>query len=227
MQNIDIIKKSKIEKTFRVAKICDEYDIDIDDEIKENFNFNFDLPDKWKIGLIVGASGTGKTTIAKELFQDTMIFQSHFAEKSVIDDIRKDILFTDIAKMFYTVGFGSVRSWLKPYSVLSNGEKMRVELAKGLLENDVVCFDEFTSVIDRNVAQTACIAINKAIHKQEKKQAIFVSCHYDVIENLQPCWVFDTNKMQMVFQSAHVKKDNFMSKDVGETSGASLASITI
>ena len=39
----------------------------------------------------------------------------------------------DIEKMFYSVGFGSVPSWLKPYNVLSNGEKMRVDLARALL----------------------------------------------------------------------------------------------
>ena len=56
----------------------------------------------------------------------------------------KNVSVEDIEKMFYSVGFGSVPSWLKPYNVLSNGEKMRVDLARALLEKDKVCFDEFT-----------------------------------------------------------------------------------
>ena len=109
---------------------------------------------------------------------------------------------------------------------LSNGEKMRVDLARALLEKDEVCFDEFTSVIDRNVAKTACIAINKAI-KNTNKKFIGVSCHYDIIEWLQPDWVFDTNKMQMVFQLAHDHKKNLKLENVEKTSGQSLGDIII
>ena len=42
---------------------------------------------------------------------------------------------------------------------------MRVELANRLLRNEMSVFDEFTSVVDRQIAQTACIAINKALKK--------------------------------------------------------------
>ena len=42
---------------------------------------------------------------------------------TVVDDMSKNVSIDDITKMFYSVGFGSVPSWLKPYSVLSNGEK--------------------------------------------------------------------------------------------------------
>ena len=98
-----------------------------------------------------------------------MIDGFEYTAKSVVDDMPKSAKIDDITKMFYAVGFGSVPSWLKPYSVLSNGEKMRVDLARAMLERDFVVFDEFTSVVDRNVAKTACIAINKAIKKTGKK----------------------------------------------------------
>jgi ABC-type ATPase with predicted acetyltransferase domain len=133
---------------------------------------------------------------------------------------------SEIEKMFYAVGFGSVPSWLKPYSVLSNGEKMRVDLARALLEKDKICFDEFTSVVDRNVAQTACIAINKAI-KSTNKQFVAVSCHYDIIEWLQPDWVFDTNVMTTNFYRAHVQKKSLQSKNVGVMNGKNLGVIII
>lgn len=224
MQNFNIIKKSDIDKTFRVAKIMADYDVKIEHST-EKFNGQIDLPENWNIGLIVGASGTGKTTIAKELFGDCFIKGFEYKHKSVIDDMPK-VPVEDIEKMFYSVGFGSVPSWLKPYNVLSNGEKMRVDLARALLEKEKVCFDEFTSVVDRNVAQTACIAINKAVKKQNK-QFIAVSCHYDIIEWLQPDWVFDTNKMKMVFITAHDLKKFLQSEVVGEASGQSLGDIII
>lgn len=225
MQNFNIIKKSDIDKTFRVAKIMADFDVKFE-HINEHFQGNIDLPDKWNIGLIVGSSGTGKTTIAKEIFSDCLITNFEYTHKSVIDDMPKNVFVEDIEKMFYSVGFGSVPSWLKPYNVLSNGEKMRVDLARALLEKDKVCFDEFTSVVDRNVAQTACIAINKAI-KRTNKQFIAISCHYDIIDWLQPDWIFDTNKMQMVFTTVHDQKKNLQSVVVDETNGLNLGNIII
>ena len=131
-----------------------------------------------------------------------------------------------ITKMFYAVGFGSVPSWLKPYSVLSNGEKMRVDLARALLERDFIVFDEFTSVVDRNVAQTACIAINKTIKKTNKK-FVAISCHYDILDWLEPDWVFDTNTMTDFFGKAHDRKSNSQSGAVDEESGQNLGVIII
>ena len=155
-----------------------------------------------------------------------MINGFEYKAKSVVDDMPKSAKMDDITKMFYAVGFGSVPSWLKPYSVLSNGEKMRVDLARALLEKDFVCFDEFTSVVDRQVAQTACIAINKAIKKTDKK-FVAVSCHYDILDWLQPDWVFDTNKMQCFFGNAHDRKNNMKSENAIAVSGQNLGVIII
>lgn len=225
MYNIDIIKENKPEKTFRVAKIMNDFDVKLEHS-NEHFIGTIELPKKWNIGLIVGNSGTGKTTIAKEIFKDEYIKDFKYTQKSVVDDMPNNKTMEEIEKMFYAVGFGSVPSWLKPYNVLSNGEKMRVDLARALLEKENICFDEYTSVVDRNVAQTMCIATNKAIKKLNKK-FIAVSCHYDIIEWLQPDWIFDTNTMQMVPHQAHEDLKNMKLKNVIEASGQSLGNIII
>lgn len=225
MQNFNILKENKVDKTFRVAKIMNDFDVKVEHS-NENFIGTIDLPKIWNIGLIVGNSGTGKSTIAKEIFKNEYINNFEYKHKSVIDDMPQSKTMEEIEKMFYTVGFGSVPSWLKPYKVLSNGEKMRVDLARALLENDKICFDEFTSVVDRNVAQTMCIATNKTI-KKLNKQFIAVSCHYDIIEWLQPDWIFDTNVMKMVPYQAHKEKKNLTLKNVNEVSGQNLGNIII
>lgn len=225
MSNFNIIRKNDIEKTFRVAKVMSDFDVKIEHS-NEQFQGNIDLPKEWNIGLIVGGSGTGKSTIANELFKDNIIKEFDYNNKSVLDNMPENIETKDIEKMFYSVGFGSIPSWLKPYNVLSNGEKMRVDLARALLEKDFIVFDEFTSVVDRQVAQTACIAINKAI-KGTNKKFIAVSCHKDIIEWLQPDWIFDTDNMQQVFQLAHDQKSNLQLGNVGEMNGENLASIII
>ena len=224
MPHFDIVKQNTPEQTFRVSKI--EADFDVKPEHScERFTGDINYPDEWNIGVIVGGSGTGKSTIAKELFSDAYIEHFDYTAQSVIDDMPKCSV-NEISKMFYAVGFGSVPSWLKPYSVLSNGEKMRVDLARALLEKDFVCFDEFTSVVDRQVAQTACIAVNKAVKRLEKK-FIAVSCHYDILDWLQPDWVFDTNTMKSFFGIAHSRTKNSSSDDAAEKSGQNLDVIII
>lgn len=225
MPNFNIVRKSEIDKTFRVAKVMSDFDLKIEHS-NEKFVGELNFPDEWQIGVIVGASGTGKTTIAKELFSEEIITEFEYNHKSVIDDMPKNVSVDDIEKMFYAVGFGSVPSWIKPYNVLSNGEKMRVDLARALLEKDFVVFDEFTSVVDRNVAQTASLAINKAI-KRTNKKFIAISCHYDILEWLHPDWVFDTNEMKCFFGISHVQKKNTQLKDASVANGTNLKSIII
>lgn len=225
MPSFNILKKSNVDETFRVKKIMADFDVK-KEHSNEHFIGNIEFPENWQIGVIVGGSGTGKTTIAKELFKNELITNFEYKAKSVIDDMPKDKSMEEIEKMFYAVGFGSVPSWLKPYNVLSNGEKMRVDLARALLEKDFIVFDEFTSVVDRQVAQTCCIAINKAIKKTNKK-FIAISCHYDILEYLQPDWIFDTNEMKQVFQLPQEHQKNLLSKSVLEMNGASLGNIII
>ena len=103
---------------------------------------------------------------------------------------------------------------------------MRVDVARALLQNDKVVYDEFTSVVDRTVAKNLCIALNKYL-KQSDKQFIAVSCHKDIIEYLQPDWIFDTDNMQQVFQLAHDQKKDLKLGNVGEKNGKSLGDIII
>lgn len=103
---------------------------------------------------------------------------------------------------------------------------MRVDLARALLEEDFVVFDEFTSVVDRKVAQTACLAIHKAV-KVKNKKIVAISCHYDVLEWLQPDWIFDTNTMSNFFQSAHDRPNNLKSEHANAASGQNLGVIII
>ena len=225
MPNFNIIKINNVNKTFRVAKVMNDFDVKLEHS-NEHFEGNIELPENWNIGLICGGSGTGKTTIINELFKKNIITNFEWTNDSVLDNMPKDKTMEEIEKMFYSVGFGSVPSWLKPYKILSNGEKMRVDLARALLEKDFIVFDEFTSVVDRQVAQTCCIAINKAIKKTNKK-FIAISCHYDILEYLQPDWVFDTNEMKQSFPLPHEHLKNMLSEDAQEMSGANLGSIII
>lgn len=170
------------------------FDVEVD-VIKKEFDINIPIENiNWNIGLIVGASGSGKTTIAKRLFNDFDFFNGYeWKEQSIIDDFNSALTPKQITEVLSSVGFSSPPDWLKPFSVLSNGQKMRAELARVILEaKKPIIYDEFTSVVDRQVAKIGSAAIQKFIRKNNK-QFIAVSCHYDIEEWLEPDWVFDVN----------------------------------
>lgn len=197
MPSAKFIVESKTSNSFKANKVKSMFDCDIE-VVKKEFDVNIPIEkENWNIGLIVGASGTGKTTIAKKVFEEFDLFQGFdWDSESVIDDFGDDYSAKEITEVLSKVGFASPPDWLKPFKVLSNGQKMRAELARLILtSNKPVIYDEFTSVVDRQVAKIGSAAIQKFIRKQGK-QFIAVSCHYDIEEWLEPDWVYDCNKME-------------------------------
>lgn len=234
MPSFDIVKEVKPQNTFRVSNIVSNFDLDVE-HINEHFSGNIDIEGaEWNVGLIVGGSGTGKSTIASECFPDayaTSVYEYNAA--AVIDDMPKGKTIKEIQLAFTSVGFASPPSWLKPYEVLSNGEKMRVDLARNILDDkDVIIFDEFTSVVNREVAKTSSYAISKAVRKQGKK-FIAVSCHRDVIEWLEPDWIYDTDEKRFFIARESTTARESKLKYTGLTTqlknryGKSFGSITI
>ena len=205
MPTFDIIKTHNPKSTFRIESVKGTYDLN-SNKIEERFTGNINLENDWQIGLIKGHSGTGKTTIAKQLFSDILISHFEYNSESILDDMPKNKSVEEICKTFNSVGFSSPPNWLKPYAVLSNGEKMRVDLANAILQdNDIFAFDEFTSVVDREVAKIGSFAMQKAIRKTNKK-FIAITCHSDVEDWLLPDWTFDTNTMTF-YENREQKKN--------------------
>jgi ABC-type ATPase involved in cell division/GNAT superfamily N-acetyltransferase len=162
---------------------------------RSEFECRVDLPleeREWNIGLIMGPSGSGKTTILKTLWPSEIRKEYEWAENaSVLDCFSPGMSIKDITVLLHDVGFSSPPNWLRPFHVLSNGEKFRVTMARTIAEmEDFAVVDEYTSVVDRTVAKTASVCIAKSIRKRKKK-IILASCHYDIVEWLQPDWIFE------------------------------------
>ena len=148
-------------------------------------------PLEFNIGLIVGSSGSGKSSILKQFGEEykpvwvkDKSIASHFG--SVDDAIER----------LSAVGLNSVPTWAKPRHVVSNGEGFRADLARKLSYGAVI--DEFTSVVNRNVAKSCSSSVAKYIRKQGLSHIVFASCHDDIIDWLEPDWVYNTDTKQLV-----------------------------
>ena len=170
MPSFNIIKKTKVDNTFRNATVLGKFDIPKTEEKIFKINGNIDLDNDWQIGLIYGTSGSGKTLIAKEIFKGNIIESYNWVNsKSIIDNFSKNLSMDEITTALSSVGFNSIPSWLQPFNTLSNGQQFRAILARAISENDTICFDEFTSVVDRTVAKSVCVSLRKYIKRTGKK----------------------------------------------------------
>ena len=150
---------------------------------------NFD----WNIGVILGSSGSGKSTILKKMgILKEPIFDK---EKPLISNF--DWLKPKEASLLLTsMGLSSVPTWLRPFHTLSNGEQYRATLAylvSSSKDGEVILVDEYTSVVDRDVAKAMSFALQKFV-RREGKRIILASCHYDILEWLMPDWTCSPQK---------------------------------
>lgn len=197
MPSTEFVVENKVGSSFRVNKVKSMFDCEMD-VVRKEFSVNIPIENQdWNVGLLVGASGSGKTTIARRCFDEFRFFDGFdWSGESILDDFASDLSAKQITEILSKVGFASPPDWLKPFSVLSNGQKMRAELARLILESDrPFIYDEFTSVVDRQVAKIGSAAIQRFVRK-ENKQFIAVSCHYDIAEWLEPDWIYDVNEMK-------------------------------
>lgn len=188
--------KSDVSNSFRATKAAQSLDIDVRSKSTHKLNIeNINIPNDWNIGLIYGASGSGKTTLAKHLFGDAIFDFKIDEEKSIIDLMPESMSYEDCQTLLNGIGLSSVPCWIRPIKTLSNGQKARCEAVLLMLNDGIVLIDEWTSVVDRTVAKAMSICISKYAKKHNKK-LILLSCHYDILEWLQPNWLIDCNKQE-------------------------------
>lgn len=194
MQHIDLIVETKLDLTPRVKQLSGMFDVPAREKLSHHWKGDLPIDERdWNIGLIVGPSGAGKSSIARRVFGEPRTCE--WKAGSVIDDFDAERSIEDVAAVCSAVGFNTIPSWMKPYGVLSTGERFRVELARHMIEGgDLVVVDEFTSVVDRQVAKIGSHAVQKHVRKRGKK-FVAVTCHYDVIEWLQPDWMLEPATM--------------------------------
>ena len=187
--------RNKILNDKYTEYIFEAFDIQNKDETSVDINMNFgDCKNfDWNIGVIYGGSGTGKTTLLKQFgVLKSIEFDS---EKALISNFNW-LEPQEATSLLSSIGLSSVPTWLRPFHTLSNGEQYRAELAYKIgkaQENEVVLIDEYTSVVDRDVAKSMSFALQKYIRRYNKK-IVLASCHFDIMEWLLPDWTYSPLK---------------------------------
>jgi len=233
MQNYDLELTCQPSTGFRCIKAANSLDIDINKKLNHKFHVEADLETEYNIGLIVGASGSGKTTLAKHIWGEDCVKEILDKEKPVIEQLPEHYEYKDCVVALNGSGLTSVPCWIRPSKTLSNGQQSRAELALQLAsDKKIIVIDEFTSVVDRTIAKAMAMTVQKAARKLKKK-VVLLSCHYDIIEWLNPEWIIDCNKQKYIdrrsfFLTINEKRNlNLKSPSAKNPAGNILANIII
>lgn len=201
--------------TYRVNRTKSLYNVDQ----KADFLRDFEIPvdGDWTIGVVFGPSGSGKSSIGRRLAELGWEVWDGTHEwddtAPIIDSIVPDGDYDAATAALASVGLGDVPAWLRPHRVLSGGERFRADLARVLAEQgDRVVIDEFTSVVDRQVAQIGAGAFAKSWRRGNKgeRKVILLTCHYDILDWVDPDWVLDTGEGELALDTrGHFQRPSF------------------
>jgi len=188
---MNITLTSKIQNDKYTEYVYDAFDIQNKEETSVTIPMDIDGLNsfEWNVGVIYGGSGSGKSTILKELG----------GIKTIEFDVDKPLISNfdwlepeEASRVLTSIGLSSVPTWLRPFRLLSNGEQYRAYLAylvASSKEGETILVDEYTSVVDRDVAKAMSLALQKYI-RREKKKVILASCHFDIMEWVMPDWIY-------------------------------------
>lgn len=192
--------------TIRMRQMSAMFDAPIEGKLGRSWQARLPLSERdWQIGAVIGPSGSGKSTCARNMFGEPTM-PTWPDDASVVDAFDASLSIEEISNALGSVGFNTIPSWMRPYRTLSNGERFRCDLARVLLDpHPLVWVDEFTSVVDR---QTACVgshAVARFVRKQPTRQLVVASCHYDIVDWLQPDWVFEPATCFFAWRSVQLR----------------------
>jgi len=170
-------KLTTLEGNTLMTDIFTKYDLaDVDEEIEVP-------PRPQGSVLLVGSSGSGKTTILKQWgMKDTISLQESVP---IIEQFSSP---EEGEQWLIAAGLRTVPAWRRPPNELSNGELHRAHIAL-IASQGGTFFDEFTSLVDRHTARALCISINRL----KTANYTFASCHTDITAWLSVDHIYDTD----------------------------------
>lgn len=191
-----IILETKVCVDNYTEYVCDKFDLQTREYIVTEvpmINLDELSTFSWNIGLICGNSGSGKSTVLNSIGSQSI--PTYDMDKAIISQF-PHMEESEVCDLLSSVGLSSVPVWMHKPNELSNGEKARLDICWILAnakEGETILIDEFSSVINRDCAKSLSFALQRYARKKNLI-IILASCHFDIIEWLNPDWIFNLNK---------------------------------
>lgn len=178
--------------TQRVAEVAEAFGVGVDESIEHVVLDNYEFNEEFDVCYITGASGSGKSSLLRELKQHYNVEDVDFDmdSDSAIVDLVGDTL-DEALNLLSVVGLSEARIFVKRPRDLSDGQKYRYQLACMLYKKQsVLCIDEFTSLLDRTTAEVVAYNMQKCCRRNGVK-LIVATAHNDLEEFLNPSTVIN------------------------------------
>lgn len=187
--------ETEVERTQRVLDVAEMFGLGLDDKtfvVLDNLELDIKPDD---VVYITGQSGSGKSTILKELrsamqkngLKVSAIEDVVMEDRPIVDQVYPDEQsLSKTLALFSLVGLSDANLFLRKPKELSDGQRYRFALARMIETNaDVWVADEFLAVLDRVTAKVIAYNIQKLARKLGVALVV-ATTHRDMIEDLAP-----------------------------------------
>lgn len=186
---------TEVERSQRVLDVAEMFGLGLDDKTFVVLNdLELDIRDG-DIVYITGQSGSGKSTILKELRAEMdkrgisvcSIDEVEMLDKPIVDQVYPDNSgLSKTLELFSLVGLSDANLFLRKPNELSDGQRYRFRLAKMIESGAKVWMaDEFLALLDRVTAKVIAYNIQK-IARKVGVTLIVATTHRDMVEDLHP-----------------------------------------
>ena len=149
-----------------------------------------------RIVAIVGPSGSGKSSALAQIERQSdggcMVQRVTFpADAAIIDRVAPWAELPHALGLLTACGLGDANLWVRRFATLSDGEKFRARLARGVAQHSrgpsagpLMC-DEFCSSLHRRVARAISFGLRKLV-KRHRLAVVLACSQEDILADLQP-----------------------------------------
>ena len=189
---IDKRYNTEVERSSRVLEIAEAFGLGLDDKEFVVFdNQEFDIK-QGDVVYITGQSGSGKSTVLRELAQkmeaagltvadiDKVVLEDKSLVEQIGETTKSGLTYLSIA------GLNDAYLFIRKPSELSDGQRYRFRMAK-LIESGAKVWiaDEFLAVLDRETAKVIAFNLQK-IARKVGATVLVATTHQDMLEDLAP-----------------------------------------